>query len=67
VSTAKAAEILGYSKSSGTIQRLINDGLIEAEHGPGHGLLVYLDSVHAYLEHHLRHRHGPGRPRGAQL
>lgn len=67
VTTAQAAQMLGYSHRSGTVNRLIEEGLIEAEHGPGRGLLVYVDSVHAYREHHLKDRHGPGRPRGLQI
>lgn len=54
VSTTQAAELLGYSKRSGSINRLIEEGLIEAEHGPGHGLLVYLDSLESYRQHHLK-------------
>lgn len=64
VSTAQAAEMLGYSKKSGTINRLIEEGLIEAERGPGHGLLVYVDSLERYLEHYLdAGHHRVGRPR----
>lgn len=68
VSTRQAAEMLGYSKRSGTVNRLIEEGLIEAEHGPGHGLLVYVDSLEYYMQHHLS---GPvsrrGRPRANPL
>ena len=64
VSTRKAAEMLGYSTRSGSVNRLIEEGLIEAEQGPGHGLLVYVDSIEYYMKHHLS---GPitrrGRPR----
>lgn len=54
VSTSQAAELLGYSRKSGSINRLIEEGLIEAEQGPGHGLLVYLDSLESYRQHHLK-------------
>lgn len=68
VSTRQAAEMLGYSQRSGSVNRLIEEGLIEAEQGPGHGLLVYVDSIEYYMKHHLS---GPvsrrGRPRANPL
>lgn len=64
VSTKQAAEMLGYSHRSGTIARLIGEGQLEAEHGPGNTILVYLDSVQRFAKHQLApHITRVGRPR----
>lgn len=62
ISVRQAAEMLGYSAASGTVNRLIREGVIEAENGPAHGYMVYLDSVQKLVDSGFTVKRKRGRP-----